>query len=131
MLLGMIRYQQLEAWGTAHRLVLEVYRLTESWPQREWYGLVAQTRRAAASVPLNIAEGSAKRGPLEFRRFLDISLGSLAELHYALRLALDLGYLTPDDWASVMALRDETSKVTWGLYRVVSARCTIQRPRAP
>ena len=70
------RHERLKAWNACHDLVLEIYRKTSGWPVRERYGLTAQARRAAYSAAANIAEGSAKRGGAEFRRFLDISLGS-------------------------------------------------------
>jgi four helix bundle protein len=78
----MMPYERLAAWQKSHRLVLLVYRATSKWPKTELYGLVSQARRAAFSIPLNIAEGSAKRGSREFRRFLDIALGSFSELAY-------------------------------------------------
>jgi four helix bundle protein len=73
-------------------------------------------RRAALSVPTNIAEGAAKRGQREFRRFLDIALGSLSELTYLLRFSKDRGLLTSESWLEVEALRDEAGKLTWRLY---------------
>ena len=76
-------YRRFDAWRACHELVLAVYKITTKFPQSELYGLTSQTRRAAMSAPLNIAEGSAKRGPREFRRYLDIALGSLSELSYA------------------------------------------------
>ena len=113
----MIPYERLQAWDSAHQLVLRVYRATESWPGRELYGLTSQTRRAAFSVAANIAEGSAKRGPGEFRRFLDISLGSFAELRYALRVARDLDLLSAQEWEALRPSIDVAGKLLWGLYR--------------
>ena len=114
---GMKRYRNLIAWQRCHELVLAVYRATEHWPANERFGLTAQIRRAAASAPTNIAEGSAKRGKAEFRRFLDIALGSLAEVSYQLELARDLGFLSEADWQAVEAARDAAGRVTWLLYR--------------
>jgi four helix bundle protein len=65
-------------------------------------------------------EGSAKRGRVEFRRFLDISIGSLAELGYLLRFARDAGYLTETEWASLEAEREQAARILWGLYRAVA-----------
>jgi four helix bundle protein len=76
----MLPYERFDAWKMTHRLALEVYEVTESWPAGEKYGLTAQVRRAALSAATNIAEGSAKRGPRELRRYLDITLGSLSEV---------------------------------------------------
>src|SRR4051794_15022488 len=86
-------YERLEAWKMAHNLALHVYEITDHWPVQERYVLTAQLRRAVLSVPANIAEGSAKRGPREFRRYLDISLGSLSEVSYLLRFSRDRGLL--------------------------------------
>lgn len=106
----------------AHGLVLDVYRVTRTFPRDERFGLTAQARRAAYSVAANIAEGSAKRGRAEFRRFLDIGLGSLSELAYALRLARDLGILATDAWQALDQLRDRTGKLCWRLYQSLGPR---------
>jgi len=74
-------YERLDAWQSAHQFVLLIYRTTRSFPQEERYGLSSQLRRAAFAVAANIVEGSAKKGPREFRRYLDIAVGSVAE-HY-------------------------------------------------
>ena len=110
-------FERLLAWQEAHRLVMGVYRLTATWPTAERYGLVSQARRAAVSIPSNIAEGAAKRGQKEFGRHLDVALGSLAELTYLLRLARDLGYLAPVDYDTLDPIRARTAKLLWGLYR--------------
>ena len=103
-----------------HELVLSVYRVSSAWPSAERYGLTSQARRAAYSTAANIAEGSAKRGNGEFRRFMDIALGSIAELTYILLLAKDLGYLKPEAWGEIEALRDHAGRLTWGLYRSIT-----------
>jgi four helix bundle protein len=92
----MIAYERFDAWQAAHDLALELYRATDRWPRSERFGLTIQVRRAALSVPANIAEGAAKRGCREFRRFLDIPLGSLAELSYLLRFSRDYALLTEE-----------------------------------
>jgi four helix bundle protein len=118
----MMPYERFEAWQVAHRLVLNVYESTQKWPKDEWYGLRSQLRRAATSVPTNIAEGSAKRGPREFRRYLDISIGSLSEVAYHLHLGRDLGYLTAERWSALNKLREQTSKLLWRLAESVAKR---------
>jgi len=110
-------YERLAAWERSHHLALAVYRMSEQWPAAERFGLTAQVRRAAVSIPTNIAEGCAKRGKAEFRRFLDISVGSLSEVSYLLRFARDLGIISSDDWAKLEALRDRAGRATWLLYR--------------
>jgi four helix bundle protein len=76
-----------------------------------------ELRPAAYSAAANIAEGSAKRGSKEFCRFLNIALGSIAELTYILLLARDLNYIRPEQWGELEALRDYAGRLTWGLYR--------------
>ncbi len=110
-------YERLDAWHACHEVVLAVYRATKSFPKAERYGLTSQLRRAAVSVTANIAEGSAKRGKREFRRYLDISLGSLAELRCLLRSARDLGYLSDDDWTTLVPLEERGGLLLWRLYR--------------
>ena len=114
-------YEKLLAWRSAHALVIAVYRATESFPRNEQYGLTSQLRRAAFSVAANIAEGSAKRGNGEFRRFLDISIGSLSEVSYTILLAKDLGILDVKEAEQLEHLRSTTSKLTWGFYKVARA----------
>jgi four helix bundle protein len=115
----MIAHERLEAWRWAHRLALEVYNATDRWPRSEMYGLTSQARRAAVSVPANIAEGAAKHGPREFARFLNISLGSLAELSYLLAFSRDRGLCDEAEWRALESLRDQTGKLVYGLYRRV------------
>ena len=116
----MATYSDLTAWQLAHQLVLHTYRVTAGLPSEERFGLVSQARRESFSIAANIAEGQAKRGRREFRRFLDIALGSLAELSYALLLAKDLGYLAENEWEAIEKRRAEVGRVLWGLYRAVS-----------
>ena len=121
-------HERLQAWHACHALVLATYRATEAWPKREIYGLTAQTRRAAFSAAVNIAEGAAKKGVREFRRYLDISVGSLAELSYELFLARELEYLSPTEYGELEALRDHAGRLTWGLYRAVGKARTPLGP---
>jgi four helix bundle protein len=112
----MLPYERFDAWKLAHRLALQVYEVTDRWPIQEKYGLTAQVRRAALSAATNIAEGSAKRGPRELRRYLDISLGSLSEVSYLLRFSRDRGILVTSDFSLLDDLRDQAGKLTWRLY---------------
>jgi four helix bundle protein len=86
-------FKELKVWEKAHQWVLEVYRVTGSFPTEERFSLIAQLRRAAASVPANIAEGCGRDSQREFARFLSIAAGSACEAEYHLLLARDLGYL--------------------------------------
>jgi four helix bundle protein len=110
-------YERLEAWQAAHRFVLLVYRTTRGFPMEERFGLSSQLRRAAFAVAANIVEGSAKKGPREFRRYLDIAVGSVAELRYTLRLVKDLDLLSDDQFNDLESERDKVGRLTWGLYR--------------
>jgi four helix bundle protein len=116
------RHEGLRSWVACHQLALMVYRVTAKWPKAEQYGLVSQARRAAYSAAANIAEGSAKRGKKEFCRFLNIALGSIAELSYALLLARDLEYMKREQWGETEALRDHAGHLTWGLYRSLEGK---------
>ena len=87
------KFEQLIVWQKAHQFVLEVYRITKSFPKEEIYGLTSQFRRAAVSIPANIAEGYKRIGEKEKVRFLNISHSSLEECKYYLMLANDLGYI--------------------------------------
>ncbi|MFL5532532.1 MAG: four helix bundle protein [Gemmatimonadales bacterium] len=110
-------YQRLKAWQRSHDLCLAVFKSTRFWPPEERFGLTSQARRAAHSVPANIAEGCAKKGRREFRRYLNISLGSLSELSYTLFLAKDLGILSQEEWGSLEELHQRAGSMTWLLYR--------------
>jgi four helix bundle protein len=112
----MIPYKRFDAWKVAHRLALEVYRITEAWPLQEKYGLTTQIRRAALSAPTNIAEGSAKRGSKELRRYLDIALGSLSEVSYLLRFTRDRGILAATDSILWTIFEIRAGKLTWRFY---------------
>lgn len=87
-------FQDLIVWQKAHDLVLEIYRLSSVFPKEEMYGLTSQLRRAAVSVPANIADGFKKRGKSDKVRFLNIAQGSLEETRYYLVLTKDLNYGT-------------------------------------
>jgi four helix bundle protein len=112
----MVPYERFTAWKVAHELALRVYDETEAWPIRERYGITAQVRRAALSAPTNIAEGSAKRGRRELRRYLDIALGSLSEVSYLLRFSRDRGILGSEKFAEIDELRNRAGQLTWKLY---------------
>ncbi len=109
-------YKKLEVWKRARKLVLETYKATDTFPNREMYGITSQLRRSAISVVANIAEGSAKKGSREYRRYLDIALGSLAELDCLLVVSNDLGLLADDKFLHLSHLRNRTGKVLWKLY---------------
>ena len=116
-------YRKLKVWERSHRLALEVYRVTASFPQSELYGLTSQLRRSVSSIPANIAEGCGRNGDVELARFLDISMGSANELDYHLLLAYDLGLFDPTDHER---LAREVEEVNSMLAAFVH---TLRRPR--
>ncbi|HZB92307.1 MAG TPA: four helix bundle protein [Stellaceae bacterium] len=104
----MQNFRDLKVWHKAHAVVLAVYRATEFFPTDERYGITSQTRRAATSVPANIAEGCGRSTSADLARFLDVAFGSASELEYLLLLALDLGLL---DSAAHDAMLGEVQEV--------------------
>jgi four helix bundle protein len=118
----MMPYERYDAWRTAHQLALEIYQITDGWPVRERYQLTAQIRRAALSVPTNIAEGAVKRGPREFRRYLDIARGSLSEVSYLLLFSRDRGMLDDGSFQHLHEIRDQAGRLIWGLYASLDPR---------
>lgn len=120
-------YERFAAWELCHSLAIRVHKVTRAFPREELYGVTAQARKAAFSSAANIVEGSAKRGNGEFRRFLDIAIGSLAELGYWLRVARDLEFLDDASWSALMRLHTDASRTTWGLYRAVTKRGSTNR----
>jgi four helix bundle protein len=112
-------HRQLVAWQRCRALALETYRATEGFPTGERFGLTSQLRRAAVSAAANIAEGYARHGRAELAHALSVSLGSLAEVDTLLGIANDLGYLSAEAYGGLSALREEASRVTFGLQRKV------------
>src|SRR5712692_2287212 len=110
-------FRTLKVWQHAQRLAVDCVKAVKGFPECDRGILADQLVRAVYSVPLNIAEGSARKGAREFRRFLDMARGSLAETQNALELAKELGYLTPQDYERLDAVATETAKTLWGLLR--------------
>lgn len=102
------KFTDLIVWQKAHEFVLKVYRITSEFPKSEMYGLTSQLRRAAISIPANIAEGFAKKGKLDKLRFYNIAEGSIQECKYYLILAKDLDYTEND---RLIDLLEEVSKI--------------------
>ena len=94
-------FRELEVWQKAHALVLEIYRVTAGFPGAERFGIIAQIRRSAMSVPANIAEGFGRRTTKDFLQFLTIANGSLEETRYFMILSRDLRYLVVEEYESL------------------------------
>jgi four helix bundle protein len=106
-------YHNLKIWQTAHEITLNVYKVTKSFPQSETLGLSSQLRRAAASIPENIAEGCGRGSDADFSRFLYIAMGSTNELEYELLLAKDLQYISEADFTNLNnPIREEKQMLT-------------------
>jgi four helix bundle protein len=99
----MRNYKDLRVWDEAHRLTLAVYKVTQTFPKEERFGLTSQIRRASASIAANLAEGCGRRSDGEMGRFVQIAMGSGAELSYHLLLARDLGFVTNEQYADLNA----------------------------
>ena len=106
-------FQQLEFWQRSHKLTLQVYHLTRSFPKEEIYGLISQMRRSASSVSTNIAEGCGRNSSAELKRFLVIAAGSTSELQYQFILSKDLGYITQSIFKELF---DEISQIRKMIY---------------
>ena len=114
------KHQELQAWQEAMRLAENVYALTANFPDVERFGLIGQMRRAAVSVPSNIAEGAARGGNKEFIHFLHIARGSLSELDTQLLLAKRLGF--SGDFAATESTMDSAFKYLGGLINALGKR---------
>lgn len=121
----MRKHQRLDAWQYAMLLVTQVYEVTAAFPDNERFGLVSQMRRAAISVPSNIAEGAARGSNADFIRFLHIARGSLSELDTQLLLAAQLNFTV--DIHPVSELIDTVFSLLGGLIRHLKAREHIAR----
>ncbi len=113
--MGQRSYKDLQVWQKAIDFVTLIYGLTEKFPAKEIYGLVSQLRRAAVSVPSNIAEGSAKRSSIDFTRFINIARGSVAEIETQLIIAERLKYITEIELKSASNSLEEINKMLFGL----------------
>lgn len=107
-------FRDLRCWQEAHKLVLSIYRTTQTFPSEERFGLTAQIRRSSVSICANMAEGF-KKSTKDFVRFLDISQASLEETKYHLILSNDLGYLDSEQFTELNNLAENVGKMLFGL----------------
>jgi four helix bundle protein len=112
-------YRDLTVWQRSKAFAVEIYRVTRSFPREEQYSLTDQIRRAAVSVPSNIAEGHIRQSDKVFANHLDVALGSSAELDTQLEIALDVGYLKPEIYKTLVAELQEIMKMLRGLLKAV------------
>ena len=116
-------FKQLKVWQKGIDLVIKVYKITESFPKSEMYGLFSQLRRCAVSIPSNIAEGSSRNNPKEFAQFLYIAQGSLSELDTQFTIAQLLGYI--QDFNDIEELIRQIRSMLTGLIKAQK----IQNPQ--
>jgi four helix bundle protein len=122
----MQNFRELSVWAKSHQLVLLLYQATTDAPERKYPGLASQIRRAAASIPANIAEGCGHGTQRELARFLSIALASAFELHYHLQLALDLGLLSRSDFARLDARTEQVKRMLTSLVSKVRQNADLQ-----
>lgn len=113
-------YKNIKAYQLADSLVIEVYKTTKSFPKEETYGLISQLRRAAVSVPTNIAEGASRQHTKDYANFLYIARGSLVETEYLLCLSNKLGYLGNQSFEIIDISRKNAAKTLFGLIEAVT-----------
>jgi four helix bundle protein len=104
-------FRELKVWEKAHQFTLEIYRITRDFPNDERFGLTAQIRRSAASVPTNIAEGCGRDSERELARFMSIAAGSASEAEYQLLLAHDLNYIQNEGFKNLHTLINEIKRM--------------------
>ena len=115
-------YRDLEVWQKGLTLVKDIYKATAGFPSAEKFGLVNQMRRAAVSIPSNIAEGHARSGTGEFKHFISIAMGSVAELETQIFLSSDLGHMKGPKSGNLLNQLDIIGKMLRGLSRSLVAR---------
>jgi four helix bundle protein len=123
-------FHQLKVWGKAHRLTLAVYKATALFPRTEFYDLTRQLRRAATSIPANIAEGCGRSGAAELARFLHIALGSASELEYHLLLSRDLKLMAESEHERLAGDVTEIKRMLTSLIQKLSAEKSSRLARS-
>lgn len=112
-------HRKLDVWQKAMALVKDIYTITAEFPESEGYGLTSQMRRAAVSIPSNIAEGAGRRGHKEFLQFINIAQGSVSELDTQLELATMVGYLDAECRDDLTEKLTDLTKMLYGLARAI------------
>ena len=112
-------FKKLLVWQKADELAYQVYLLTKNFPREESYGLTSQLRRAAISIPVNIVEGTGRQGKKELKQFVNISLGSLAEVEYLLEFSRRLTYFDSAAYDKLEGLRKNVGGLLWNFYKAL------------
>jgi four helix bundle protein len=112
-------FRNLQVWEKAHKLALDIYKATATFPKDEIYGLTSQICRSSTSIPTNIAEGCGRNSEAELARFMSISMGSASEVEYQLLLAHDLGYLEQETYAELHEKVIEVKRMLAGFIKTL------------
>ena len=115
-------FRDLEVWKLGKKIVVAIYEVTQSFPRDEFYGFIAQMRRAAVSIPSNVAEGFNRRHNAEYRQFLYVALGSCAELETQIEIAHDLRFVMIDGRNTLLEMLDHESKMLRNLIKRLQSR---------
>ena len=122
----MRNYRELDVWQKSHKLTLELYRISRSFPKEETYGLTSQLRRAAVSVGANLAEGCGRKTSPELARFVRIAMGSASELDYHLLLCRDFEFVTDAQYQRIVAESTRIRKMLSALLASIEAKLAEQ-----
>jgi four helix bundle protein len=123
-------FEDLTVWQEAHKLALEVYKLTGRFPRDEKYGIISQLRRSSSSVPANIAEGFGRATTRELLRCLQIARGEVEEMRYFVLLSRDLGYVSSEDWEKMQHHCESVGRLINALGNSLKRRLG-QGPKSP
>jgi four helix bundle protein len=115
-------HKNLNAWIKSFEFVKDIYSLTEKFPPEEKFGIVSQMRRSAVSIPVNIAEGAARKGRREFIHFLHIALGSATELDTLILLSSELGFIDKSNADVLIEKLDAIGKIVYGLIKNLESK---------
>ncbi|MEP7264721.1 MAG: four helix bundle protein [Bacteroidota bacterium] len=115
-------HKKLNSWIKSFEFVKEIYLVTKEFPSEEKFGLTSQMRRSAVSIPVNIAEGAARKGKKEFIHFLHIALGSMTELDTLILLSTELNFIKPKESEVLIEKLDVIGKLIYGLIKNLEAK---------
>ncbi len=117
-----MKYSELIVWQKSMDLVTEIYKITATFPSEERFGLSSQARRAAVSVPSNIAEGHGRKSTASYLNFLSIAFGSLMELETQIQIAVRLNFIQEDKAVALLLQTDEIGKMLSGLKKSLAEK---------
>lgn len=122
--MNIFNYKELDVWKKSFKLTLEIYKITEPYPKYELYGLTSQIRRAAVSIPSNIAEGHSRSGTKEFIHYISMAYGSLSELETQILLSKELGYIEENNMKFILNNISEIGRMLNGLRNSLKVKIT-------